>query len=67
MVMVVVFKGVSEPEGVKVMSFKAPDPVTRAVGEISNAAVEIMSQGSKMMKEKAKEKKVKKLEMKEES
>ena len=60
MAMVVVFKGVSEPEGVKVMSLKAPDPVTRAVGEISNAAVEIMSQGSKMMKEKAKEKKVKK-------
>jgi uncharacterized spore protein YtfJ len=64
--MVVVHKGVKGPEGVKVMSLKAPDPLTRAIGEISNAAVEIMSQGSKMMKEKGKEKKTKKLEIKEE-
>ena len=54
--MVVVHKGVKGPEGVKVMSLKAPDPLTRAIGEISNAAVEIMSQGSKMMKEKGKRK-----------
>jgi len=49
--MVVVHKGVKGPEGVKVLSLKAPDPLTRAIGEISNAAVEIMSQGSKMMME----------------
>ena len=49
---VVVFKGVSGPEGVKVMSLKAPDHLSRAIGEISNAAVEIMNQGSKMMCEK---------------
>ncbi len=55
--MVVVHKGVKGPEGVKVMSLKAPDPLTRAIGEISNAAVEIMGQGSKMMKEKGKKKK----------
>jgi uncharacterized spore protein YtfJ len=61
--MVVVHKGVKGPEGVKVMSLKAPDPLTRAIGEISNAAVEIMSQGSKMMKENA-EKKVAKMESK---
>ena len=29
---IVVFKGVSGPEGVKVMSLKAPDPLTRAIG-----------------------------------
>ena len=66
---VVVHKGVSGPEGVKVMSLKAPDHLSRAIGEISNAAVEIMNQGSKMMKEKCeendKEKKAeKKLEVK---
>jgi len=49
---VVVFKGVSGPEGVKVMSLKAPDHLSRAIGEIRNAAVEIMNQGSKMMCEK---------------
>ena len=54
---IVVFKGVSGPEGVKVMSLKAPDPLTRAIGEISNAVVEIMGQGSKMMKEKGQKKK----------
>ncbi len=57
--MVVVHKGVKGPEGVKVMSLKAPDPLTRAIGEISNAAVEIMSQGSKMMMEKGKKKEAK--------
>jgi uncharacterized spore protein YtfJ len=55
--MVVVFKGVDGPEGVKVMSLKNPDHLSRAIGEISNAAVEIMGQGSKMMKEKGHKKK----------
>ena len=59
---IVVFKGVSGPEGVKVMSLKGPDPLTRAIGEISNAVVEIMGQGSKMMKEKGQKKKEAKLE-----
>ena len=54
--MVVVHKGVKGPEGVKVMSLKSPDPLSRAIGEISTAAVEIMDQGSKMMKEKGKAK-----------
>jgi uncharacterized spore protein YtfJ len=52
--MVVVHKGVKGPEGVKVMSLKNPDPLSRAIGEISTAAVEIMDQGAKMMKEKGK-------------
>ena len=55
--MVVVFKGVDGPEGVKVMSLKNPDPLSRAIGEISNAAVEIIGQGNKMMKEKGQKKK----------
>ncbi len=64
---VVVYKGVSGPEGVKVMSLKAPDHLSRAIGEISNAAVEIMNQGSKMMCEKGDnkpKKEEKKLEVK---
>ena len=66
---VVVFKGVSGPEGVKVMSLKNPDHLSRAIGEIGNAAVEIMNQGSKMMKEKGdnKKKEEKKLEVKAET
>lgn len=56
---IVVFKGVSGPEGVKVMSLKAPDHLSRAIGEISHAAVDIMAQGSKMMQEKGKERKKK--------
>jgi uncharacterized spore protein YtfJ len=65
--MVVVHKGVKGPEGVKVMSLKTPDPISRAIGEISNAAVEIMGQGSKMMKDKGKKhKEEKKIELKEE-
>ncbi len=54
---IVVFKGVSGPDGVKVMSLKTPDPLSRAIGEISTAAVEIMGQGSKMMMDKGKKKK----------
>lgn len=52
--MVVVHKGVKGPEGVRVMSLQNPDPLSRAIGEISTAAVEIMNQGSKMMHEKGK-------------
>ena len=47
---IVVFKGVSGPEGVRVMSLKEPDHISRAISGISTAAVDIMSQGAKMMK-----------------
>jgi uncharacterized spore protein YtfJ len=46
---IVVYKNIKGPEGVKIMSLKAPDPLSRALGEIGNAAVEIMEHGSKMM------------------
>ena len=65
--LVVVHKGVSGPEGVKVMSLKNPDHISRAINEIGNAAVEIMNQGSEMMKEKKEDKpkkEEKKLEVK---
>jgi uncharacterized spore protein YtfJ len=61
---VVVFKGVSGPEGVKVMSLKSPDPLSRAIGEVSNAAVEIMDKGCKMMKSRCKETDGQKCELK---
>ncbi len=48
---IVVFKGVNGPEGVKVMSLKEPDHLSRAISGIGAAAVDIMSQGSKMMKD----------------
>ena len=67
---VVVLKGVSGPEGVKVMSLKNPDHLSRAISEISNAVVEIMNQGSKMMKERGEchpKKEEKKLEVKAET
>jgi uncharacterized spore protein YtfJ len=46
---IVVFKGVSGPEGVKVMSLKEPDHMSRAISGVGTAAVEIMNQASKMM------------------
>jgi Uncharacterized conserved protein len=46
--MVVVFKGQSGPEGVKVLPLKNPDPLTRAIGEVSNAIVDVMAEGRKM-------------------
>ena len=45
---VVVFKGMSGPEGVKVMSLKSADPLSRAIGEAGSAIVEVMSEAGKM-------------------
>jgi uncharacterized spore protein YtfJ len=45
---VVVFKGLSGPEGVKVMSLKSADPLSRAIGEAGSAIVEVMSEAGKM-------------------
>jgi uncharacterized spore protein YtfJ len=45
---VVVFKGQTGPEGVKVMSLKNPDPLARAIGEVSSAIVDVMQEGRKM-------------------
>lgn len=69
-VMVVVHKNVSSSEGVKVLSLKNPNHISRAINEIGNAAVEIMNSGTKMMnkKEKTKPKKdEKKLKVKAET
>ena len=49
--MVVVYKGVSGPEGVKVMSLKSPDRLTMAIREIGNVALEIMNKENKMINE----------------
>jgi len=46
--MVVVFKGQAGPEGVKVMSLKSPDPLARAIGEVSSAIIDVMQEGRKM-------------------
>jgi len=46
--MVVVFKGQSGPEGVKVLPLKNPDPLSRAIGEVSSAIVDVMAEGKKM-------------------
>lgn len=65
---VVVFKGMTGPEGVKVMSLKSADPLSRAIGEAGSAIVSVMSEAGKMgmgKKEKnAKEKKGEKAEAK---
>ena len=49
--MIVVFKGVSGPDGVKLMYLKGPDPITRVIDEISNAVIKIMDHDKKMIKE----------------
>ena len=53
---VVVFKGKTGPEGVKVMSLKNPDPLSRAIGEVSSAIVDVMQEGRKMREKPEKEK-----------
>jgi uncharacterized spore protein YtfJ len=62
---IVVYKNIKGPEGVKVMSLKAPDRLSRALGEIGNAAVEIIEHGSKMMSCQDNKKKNAKFESKE--
>ncbi|KAF5079802.1 Sporulation protein YtfJ [anaerobic digester metagenome] len=52
--MVVVFKGVEGPEGVRLLSLRSQDPLATVISEVGTAAVEIMGQGSKMMKNKGK-------------
>ncbi len=47
---VVVFKGTAGPEGVKVMSLKSADPLSRAIGEAGSAIVSVMSEAGKMGK-----------------
>jgi uncharacterized spore protein YtfJ len=52
---VVVFKGQDGPEGVKVMSLKNPDAITRAISEVGSAIVDVMQEGRKMRKKPEKE------------
>jgi uncharacterized spore protein YtfJ len=52
--MIVVFKGVEGPEGVRLLSLRSQDPLATVISEVGTAAVEIMSQGGKMMKYKGK-------------
>ena len=69
--MVVVHKGVSGHDGVKVISLKDPDRISDVISEIKDSTVEIMGKGRKMMHEKSEdnndEDKEKKLILKEES
>ena len=58
--MVVISKGVIGPESVKIMYLKAPDPLTRAIGEIGNTVVKIMDKDQKMIKEIYQSRKLKK-------
>ncbi len=54
--MLVVFKGQPGSEGVKVMSLKNPDPLTRAIGEVRSAVVDVM-RGRRKMRETPEEEK----------
>lgn len=45
--MVVVFKGVSGPDGVKVMSLKSADPLARAIGEVGSTVMDLMKESRK--------------------
>ena len=49
--MVMISKDVLGNDGVKIMSFKTPDLLTRAISEIGNAAVKIMDKDQEMIKE----------------
>ena len=65
--MVVVHKGVTGPEGVKVLSLKEPDKISRVIREIKDSAVEMMGSGCNMMQKNCDDNEEKKLELKEES
>ncbi|HHW05100.1 MAG TPA: sporulation protein [Methanothermobacter sp.] len=54
--MIVVFKGVSGPEGVKVLPLTSPGPIARTIGEIGSVVTEIVKE-KKKKKEKKKEEK----------
>jgi len=54
--MIVVFKGVSGPEGVKVLPLTSPGPIARTMGEIGSVVTEIVKE-KKKKKEKKKEEK----------
>lgn len=67
---IVVHKGVSGPDGVKVMSLKEPDQISRIIREIKDSAVEMMGSSCMMMQEKCEDNnddKEEKLLLKEES
>jgi uncharacterized spore protein YtfJ len=53
--MIVVFKDVKGPEGVKLLSLKPPSPVGQAIGELGRAIVDVMKE-SPMMREKPEKK-----------
>jgi uncharacterized spore protein YtfJ len=53
--MIVIFKNVKGPEGVKLLSLKAPSPIGRAIGEASTAVVDVMREGRKMREKPEKE------------
>lgn len=45
---IVIFKGVTGSEGVKVLSLKSPDPLSRSIREITNAVLKKMDNDRKM-------------------
>jgi uncharacterized spore protein YtfJ len=48
--MIVVFKDVKGPEGVKLLSLKPPNPMSQAIGELGKAIVEVMRESPMMSK-----------------
>ena len=61
-VMVVVYKGVSGPEGVKVMHLNGLNQLSNVIGDISSAAMELMENRCKMMNGNCNKKDEKKME-----
>jgi uncharacterized spore protein YtfJ len=52
--MIVVFKGIAGPDGVKVLTLSS-NPVAQALGELGSAAMEIVKEGVHMKKKHGKE------------
>jgi uncharacterized spore protein YtfJ len=51
MAIIVVFKDVSGPNGIKVLSLKEPDPITRVIDGLTNSVIKIMEKDREMYKE----------------
>ena len=54
--MVVIFKGIQGPEGVRIMHLNTPSPVGRAISEAVPAVIDLMKESKETVKEMKEEK-----------
>lgn len=63
--MVVVTKGVTGPEGIRVLNLTSGSPLSKAIGELGTVITDVMKEGRPFMKKRMEEKKEMKKEVEE--